>query len=164
MSAAALRQSLPAFRHSRCSCQLRSGFTDLGIGTDPSGANSWPLRSPGILSRRAPCRFLPPRWQLLDQPSNGCGTLATNSMITVGAKDMPDQSGQLHRWLFSKDFPAFDCNDLAKCRGIVGKIALPVHRQSIKCEEYFALPARLRHRCSHRFPKLPRLGHTLHRL
>ncbi len=36
---------------------------------DLRDANSWPLRSPGILSRRALCRFLPRRRQLLDQPS-----------------------------------------------------------------------------------------------
>jgi hypothetical protein len=51
--------------------QLHRKFTNSGIGTNPSDANSWPLRSPGILSRRAPRGFLPRRQQLLDQPSTG---------------------------------------------------------------------------------------------
>jgi hypothetical protein len=55
----------------------------------------WLLRSPGILSRRVPRGFLPPGRRLLDQPSrrmriDRCGTLATNSMIRIGARDMPD--------------------------------------------------------------------------
>jgi len=41
---------------------------------DLSDANSWPLRSPGILSRRAPRGFLPLRRQLLDQPPWRCWT------------------------------------------------------------------------------------------
>jgi hypothetical protein len=62
------------------------GSRNLGIGMDLSDASSWPLRSPGILARRALCGFLPLRRQLLDQPSwrcetsPRCGTLATNSM------------------------------------------------------------------------------------
>ena len=42
---------------------------NLGIGMDLSDANSWLLRSPGILARRALRGFLPLRRQLLDQPS-----------------------------------------------------------------------------------------------
>ena len=50
----------------------------------PGVANSWPLRSPGILSRRVLCGFLPRRRQLLDQLSkNRYGTLAANSMLTA---------------------------------------------------------------------------------
>jgi hypothetical protein len=62
------------------------GSKNLGIGMDLSDANSRPLRSPGILARRALRGFLPLRRQLLDQPSwrcghrGQCGTLATNSM------------------------------------------------------------------------------------
>src|ERR1700730_6918348 len=40
-----------------------------GIGTDLTRANSWLLRSPGILSHRVLRRFLLPRWRLSDQPS-----------------------------------------------------------------------------------------------
>src|ERR1700730_13465174 len=59
------------------------GSKTLGIGIDPSDANSWLLRSPGILSRRALRGFLPLRRRLLDQPSTRRGTLATNSILKL---------------------------------------------------------------------------------
>jgi hypothetical protein len=61
-----------------------------GIGMDLRAANSWPLRSPGILSRRAPCRFLLPRRQLLDQPSKPMRNPSHQLNAGDGAKDMPD--------------------------------------------------------------------------
>ena len=41
------------------------GSKNLGIGIDPSDANSWPLRSPGILSRRVPVRISPAQAEAL---------------------------------------------------------------------------------------------------
>ena len=67
---------------------------NLGIGIDPSNANSWLLRSPGILSRRVLCGFLPLRRRLLDQPSNPSHQLNPE----VGARDMPDAAtGDIER-------------------------------------------------------------------
>jgi hypothetical protein len=112
--------------------QLHRKFTNFRIGIDPRDANSWPLRSPGILSRRAPRGFLPRRQQLLDQPSTGCGTLATNSMIKVGARDMPDQAtGRIHG--SSAQLSRYSIAILGKGLGIAAESpALPDHRQAIR--------------------------------
>jgi hypothetical protein len=78
----------------------------------------WLLRSPGILSRRVPRGFLPPGRRLLDQPSrsmriDGCGTLATNSMIRIGARDMPDR----YQWGRQLALCGLQANHSAKARG-----------------------------------------------
>ena len=49
--------------------QLHTGFAKPWNWHRPEQCQSWLLRSPGILSRRAPCGFLPLGRQLLDQPS-----------------------------------------------------------------------------------------------
>jgi len=83
----------------------------------------WLLRSPGILSRRVPRGFLPPRRRLLDQPSrsmriDGCGTLATNSMIRIGARDMPDRFRRGRRLTLR----GLQANHSAKARGSRNKL------------------------------------------
>lgn len=62
-----------------------------GIGKDPSTANSWLLRSPGILSRRVRRGFLPRRQQLLDQPSPGMRNPSHQLIGISGANDVPDR-------------------------------------------------------------------------
>jgi hypothetical protein len=51
---------------------------------------------------------------------NRRGTLATNSMTTVGAKDMPDQATNYIADFSFTAFPAFNRCDLAKHLGIAG--------------------------------------------
>jgi hypothetical protein len=77
---------------------------------DPSDANSWPLRSPGILSRRAPCGFFPLGRQLLDQPSNRMRNPSHQLNPRSWSKGHARLGDRLHLRLFSlADFPPLAC-------------------------------------------------------
>jgi hypothetical protein len=85
---------------------------------DLRDTNSWPLRSPGILSRRAPCGFLPPGRQLLDQPSKPMRNPSHQLNARNGAKDMPDGGIDGPTTFSLTASLRRNRDDLAKCLGI----------------------------------------------
>jgi hypothetical protein len=126
---------------------------------DLRDANSWPLRSPGILSRRALCRFLLRRRQLLDQPSKPMrnpshqlnakkwskgharlGDRRADGLIPPSRSRLVAMPGQVPR----------DCG---------GKRRSAPLSAAEKCEEYFALRRGPGAWAGAGFPALPFLRH-----
>ena len=91
---------------------------------DLSNANSWLLRSPGILSRRALRRFLPLRRQLLDQPSTSMRNPSHQLNAQLGAKDMPDRKPGALGGAFLRDMFVDHMSYSAKCMAIPEEMAL----------------------------------------
>jgi hypothetical protein len=114
---------VPACGNSRRPSPTPLKVTNPGIGIDPSDANSWPLRSPGILSRRALCRFLPLRWQLLDQPPRRMRNPSHQLNDEAGANDVPSRPPARDRNFFASTTRRFNRLYQAKCLGIAGEIA-----------------------------------------
>jgi hypothetical protein len=98
---------------------------------DLRDANSWPLRSPGILSRRAPCGFLPRGRQLLDQPSKPMRNPSHQLNARNGAKDMPDWGIDGPMVLSLTASLRRNRDDLAKCLGIAGENLRPAQPLAI---------------------------------
>jgi hypothetical protein len=141
--------------------QLHRKFTNFGIGTDPSDANSWPLRSPGILSRRAPRGFLPRRQQLLDQPSTGMRNPSHQLNDQSWSKGHARPGDRLHPWPLSRNFSAIRSRFLGKRLGIAGESpASPDRRQPIECEAYSANWDGPGDQRRHRVSELPFLRHV----
>ena len=137
--------------------QLHRKFTNFGIGIDPSDANSWPLRSPGILSRRAPRGFLPLGQQLLDQPSTGMRNPSHQLNNQSWSKGHARPSDRPHPWPFS----AIQLRFLGKRLGIAAESpASPDCHQPIECEAYLANWDGPRNQRRHRILELPFLRHV----
>ena len=107
---------------------------------DPRAANSWPLRSPGILSRRAPRGFLPLGQQLLDQPSTAMRNPSHQLNDQSWSKGHARPSGQHRRWFCYSTWRSFNPDDLSKPRDWAQKTPFWLKQyRSEKCEVYFAM-------------------------
>jgi hypothetical protein len=141
--------------------QLHRRLTNCGIGIDPSNANSWPLRSPGILSRRAPCGFLPLGQQLLDQPSPGMRIPGHQLNDQSWSKGHARRGDRLHPRRFLKQLSCIRSRFLGKHLGIATESpAPPDPHQPIECEAYCANWDGPRNRRRRRVLNLPFLRHV----
>jgi len=109
-----------------------------GIGIDPSDANSWPLRSPGILSRGALCGFLPLRRQLLDQPSRQMRNPSHQLNEDAGANDVPPRPPARDRGIFRFNCAGDSIVSLwLVSRDCARKLPAPLTKAvAMKCEVY----------------------------
>jgi hypothetical protein len=119
--------------------QLHAECTTFGIGSDRTSANSWLLRSPGILSRRVLRRFLLPggssRTSHLKQMRNPSHQLNDE----LGAKDMPDHAPPAtaaHAHTVSDD-QSRSFGQVRKERlGNAGKSSSPLHRDGLEIAKH----------------------------
>jgi hypothetical protein len=104
--------------------QPHSKLREPEIGIDLSAANSWLLRSPGILSRRALRGFFPLRRRLLDQPSPRMRNPSHQLNAGYGAKDMPDRKRGAPGRAFLREMSFDRMSYAAKCMAMAEETAL----------------------------------------
>jgi hypothetical protein len=127
---------------------------------DLRAANSWPLRSPGILSRRAPCRFLLRGRQLLDQPSKPMRNPSHQLNAKKWSKGHARPGDRRPDGLLPHRFAAAQSRRRRQVPRDCGRKCRPLQPLAgEKCEEYFVLRPGLGMCPAAIFPVLPFLRH-----